>query len=168
MKKILCICVMMIAGGAFAWGPGHDVVARCVLEKLPAEWRARFKPEWMKSYLAASHLPDNGSLKLLRPEELEWFKANCGLKDVAMPFHYPPCFLGEVSRLVHAIRSGDDYSVFIYLASISHAIADPAACNHDPIIHILTYTWGDEGLKLLPKTGPISAWVSIRLRRDRV
>ena len=153
MKKILCIFAAMFAGGALAWGPGHDVVARCVLEKLPAEWRARFKPEWMKPYLAASHLPDNGSLKLLRPEDLEWLRANCGLKDKAFPLHYPPGFLGEVTRLVHAIRTGDDYSVFIYLSSISHAIADPAACNHDPIIHILTYTWGGEGLNLLPKTG---------------
>ena len=95
MKKILCICVMMIAGGALAWGPGHDVVARCVLERLPAEWRARFKPEWMKPYLAASHLPDNGSLKLLRPEDLEWLRTNCGLKDKAFPLHYPPGLLGS-------------------------------------------------------------------------
>ena len=138
---------------SFAWGPGHDTVARCILKKLPDEWRNKFKNEWMETYLAASHLPDNGDLLILRPADVEWLQANCGLKENAFNLHYAPCLLGEVSLLVHAIRTGDDYSVFMYLASISHSLADPAACNHDPIIHSATYIWGEEGFDILPNTG---------------
>lgn len=39
-----------------------------------------------------------------------------------------------LSRLVRAVRTGDDRSVFMYLAIMSHTIVDPAACNHDPIV----------------------------------
>ena len=138
---------------AFAWGPGHDTVARCILEKLPPEWRARFKSEWKKPYLEASHLPDRGRASLLKAEDLEWLTANCGFKGDTYAFHYPPCLVGATERLVHAIRTGDDYSVFIYLATISHSIADPVACNHDPIIHVFTYIWCANALNVLPSTG---------------
>ena len=67
--------------------------------------------------------------------------------------HHPPCLIGETARLVHAIRMGDDYSVFMYLASISHAILDPVACNHDPIIHLFLYIWCPSALNVIPSTG---------------
>ena len=150
---VAVVAVALAPLSAFAWGSGHDTVARCVLEKLPSEWRARFKSEWMKPYLEASHLPDNGRASLLPPADLEWLTVNCGFDGKTYALHYPPCFVGATARLIHAIRMGDDYSVFMYLASISHAIADPVACNHDPIIHTLTYTWSSAGLDVLPSTG---------------
>lgn len=148
-----CIAALLSPLSAFAWGSGHDTVARCILEKLPSEWRSRFKSEWMKPYLEASHLPDRGRASLLKDDDIEWLTANCGFKGDTYALHYPPCLVGETARLIHAIRMGDDYSVFMYLASISHAIADPVACNHDPIIHTLTYTWSSAGLDVLPNTG---------------
>ena len=156
MTRQIAVAIVAIAFAplsVFAWGAGHDTVARCVLEKLPSEWRARFKSEWMKPYLEASHLPDNGRASLLPPADLEWLTVNCGFDGKTYALHYPPCFVGATARLVHAIRAGDDYAVFIYLASISHVIADPVACNHDPIIHTLTYTWSSTGLDVLPDTG---------------
>ena len=151
--SMLVVAVALSPLSAFAWGPGHNTVAKCVLEKLPSEWRARFKSEWMKQYLGASHIPDNGRTSLIKADDLEWLTANCGFKGNTYAFHYPPCLVGATARLVHAIRTGDDYSVFIYLATISHSIADPVACNHDPIIHMVTYTWCENALNVLPSTG---------------
>lgn len=150
---------LMLASAGWAWGGGHDTVARCVLRKLPDEWQAKLKPEWKRAYFGASHLPDNGNPKLLKPEDLAWLREHCGLKDSMAALHKGLPVYGEIERLVNALRAGDDYSVFIYLASLSHSIADGAACNHDPIIHMLTYTWSAEGspqgrgLPVLPKTG---------------
>ena len=147
------VAVALSPLSAFAWGHGHDAVARCILEKLPSEWRARFKSEWMKPYIQASHLPDHGRASLLRADDLEWLAANCGFKGDTYALHSPPCMIGETARLVHAICTGDDYSVFMHLATISHTIADPVACNHDPIIHMFTYIWCDDALNVLPSTG---------------
>jgi hypothetical protein len=157
---VLCVIfVQVFAPAAWAWGSGHDTVARCILKKLPKEWQSKFKPEWMGKFLAAAHLPDKGDPKLLKPEDLAWLRENCDLGNNMYALHKGLPVYGEIERLVNALRTGDDYSVFVYLASLSHSIADGAACNHDPIVHMLTYTWSPEGspqgrgLPVLPKTG---------------
>ena len=138
---------------------GHDTVVRCILKKLPTEWQEKFQQEWMSNLLKAAHLPDHGDPMVLRTEDLAWLRENCGLADDMAVLHGGLPVYGEIERMVNAIRTRDEYSAFIYLASISHAIADGAACNHDPIIHLLTYTWSREGesqgkgLPVLPKTG---------------
>ena len=166
MKKMTVLAAVAAVGltaapSAWAWGGGHDTVGRCILKKLPPEWQAKFRSEWTQAYAHATHLPDNGDPKLFKPEELAWLCANAGMntKQLTHLLHDGAPVYGEIERLVHAIRTGDDYSAFIYLASLSHAIADGAACNHDPIIHVMTYTWSVEGapqgngLPVLPKTG---------------
>ena len=139
---------------AFAWGPGHDTTVRCILEKMPAEWRERFKPEWMKDYIRASHLPDRGTADMLLEEDVAWFKKTIGMKDVrdTYIFHENWNLPALLSRLVRAVRTGDDRSVFMYLAIMSHTIVDPAACNHDPIVHVFTYMWGKDALNVFPET----------------
>jgi len=138
---------------AGAWGPGHNVIGHCLLEKMPAEWRARFKEAWRQDYEHATHLPDRGSIALLPAADAAWLRANCGLKDDTFAFHRLVPLYGCVDRLVHALRTGDDRAVFMYLATLSHAIGDPAACNHDPIIHLPTYIWSKGALDVMPQ-GP--------------
>lgn len=154
MRARSCLLLALVAGSvstAGAWGGGHNVVGHCLLGKMPAEWRTRFKEEWRRDFEHATHLPDRGSLSLLPAADVEWFRANCGLKDDSFVFHRLLPVYGCVDRLVHALRTGDDRAVFIYLASISHSIADPAACNHDPIIHLPTYVWSHGALGVMPK-----------------
>ena len=159
----LALVALLTAGtapSAWAWGSGHDTVGRCVLKKLPPEWQAKFKPEWMNEYLRDTHYPDEGDLNRIRPEELDWLckYSDLSVKRMLEPLHNGVPVYGVIERLVHAIRTGDDRLAFFYLALLSHAIADGAACNHDPIIHQLTYTWVPEGtpegrgLAVLPKT----------------
>ena len=83
--SMLVVAVALSPLSAFAWGPGHNTVAKCVLEKLPSEWRARFKSEWMKQYLGASHIPDNGRTSLIKADDIEWLTANCGLSHCKPP-----------------------------------------------------------------------------------
>jgi len=159
VKFVSAGLAVLTASSVWAWGAGHDTVGRCLLRRLPDEWQAKFKSEWMPAYLKATHLPDHGDAKLMKPEDLAWLQANCGLKDDMMPLHHGAPLYGVFERLVHAIRTGDDRSTFVLLASLSHAIADGAACNHDAILHFFDYTWVPEGapqgkgLPVLPKTG---------------
>jgi len=151
--RMVACATMGLVLTAGAWGPGHNVIGHCLLEKMPAQWRARFRAEWRADYEHATHLPDRGSLKLLPAADVAWFRANCGLKDDSFVFHKLVPLYGCVDRLVHALRTGDDRAVFIYLATLSHAIGDPAACNHDPIIHLPTYIWSKGALDVMPR-GP--------------
>ena len=160
----LALAALLTAGtapSAWAWGSGHDTVGRCVLKKLPPEWQAKFKPEWMNEYVRDTHYPDEGDLNRIRPEELDWLckYSDLSVKRMLEPLHNGVPVYGVIERLVHAIRTGDDRLAFFYLALLSHAIADGAACNHDPFIHLLTYTWFPEGtpeqrgLGVLPRNG---------------
>ena len=158
-----CLVVVLfatfVAPSAWAWGCGHDTTGRCVLKKLPPEWQARFKPEWQRNFFMVTHMPDEDERGLMTPEETDWFRKNCGLvKTMTIVGHGLP-YYGLFERLVYVLRKGDDYSTFIYLAAISHVIADGPACGHEPIGHLLNCHWFPKGtpptrgLDVLPKTG---------------
>ena len=139
LKLLGVLLAMSITPSAGAWGCGHGTIGRCILKKLPPEWQAKFKPEWMDEYIRGTSYPDSVDPK------------RRSLHD-GIPVY------GTIEQMAQAIRTGDDRLAFFHLAVISHAIADGAACNHDPIIHQLTYTWVPEGtpegrgLAVLPKT----------------
>ena len=153
MKKsvIALAAVVLCSDAAFAWGLGHDTVARCLLRRLPAELSSRMKPEWIPTYLEASHLPDAGSMNILLAVDREplislGWTGGLELHDNRLRF-------AMFNRLVHAIRRDDAYSQFMLLAAISHVNADPAACNHNPVVQCGSYIWGSEGLNVYPKLG---------------
>ena len=99
----LCAAALLPVRAAWAWGAGHDTVARCVLEKLPAAWKSRFRPEWRPAFLAAAHLPDNGDARVLGPDELLWLRENGGLGASLYALHAGPPVYGEIERLVGAL-----------------------------------------------------------------
>ena len=128
--------VALGAGRAFAWGSGHETVARCLLRRLPPELASRMTPEWMRIYEEASHLPDAGSPELLAPADREALKA-LGWTG-GMELHENPLRFAIFDRLVAAIRRDDAYSQFVLLAALSHVNADPAASNHNPFVQYVS------------------------------
>ncbi len=54
------------------------------------------------------------------------------------------CFI----MLVDAMREKHPGHTAHWIATLSHVIADMAACNHDPLVHTATYGWADWRLKL--------------------
>ena len=143
--------VLLVAGTASAWGPGHDTVARCLLRRLPGELTSQMKTEWRAVYEEASHLPDAGSTNLLVLADRTPLLA-AGWTG-GMELHRNPLRFKLFDRLVDAIRRDDAYSQFMLLAAISHVNGDPAACNHNPVVQCASYIWGIEGLCIYPYLG---------------
>lgn len=151
MKRLFLAAAALCASAAFAWGPGHDTTVRCLLKRLPRELASRMTPEWNERYEEASHLPDHGRPELLKDvdrkplEALGW--------DGGMQLHENPLRFEMFNRLVDAVKRDDAYSQFMLIAALSHVNADPAACNHNPVVQCGSYIWGCQGLNLFPELG---------------
>ena len=151
VRKEIFGIALLTAVTAFGWGPGHDTVARCLLQRLPDELASRMTPEWKAVYEEASHLPDAGSTNILVAADREPLRTlgwTGGLELHQNPFRFE-----LFNRLVDAIRRDDAYSQFMLLAALSHVNADPAACNHNPVVQCASYIWGIEGLCIYPYLG---------------
>ena len=123
---------------------------RAVIERLPPEIRNSFTPEIVKTAVQhASHYPDSfepfltediGEAALAR-------LARARLKvryDLHSERGAAMCFI----MLVDAMREQHPGRTAHWIATLSHVIADMAACNHDPLVHTATYGWADWKLKL--------------------
>lgn len=142
LAGVLAVAVMPIVG--LGWGHGHDTVARGVLARLEEGDRAKFRKEWMKEYIKAAHMPDGAPLKLLSDPDRERL-ARAGIEKT-YPLHGVKGRLALFDCVADALRRGDGRGAFVAMAALSHSVADPVACNHDPLVHCATYLWGKEGL----------------------
>ena len=147
---VIAIALLALPEIAFAWGSGHDDVTRAIIDRLPPELRSTFTPEIVKDAVHhASHYPDSfepfqaseiGEAALARLTEAR-LKVRYDLhseRGAAM------CFI----MLVDAMREKHPGHTAHWIATLSHVIADMAACNHDPLVHTATYGWADWKLKL--------------------
>ena len=151
MKTTLAFLVGALAAqAAFAWGPGHDVVGLSVLEKIGAPWEARLKAVDRKRFLAATHLPDNGNPKLLS-EKCRAYLVSKGMGEKSVfALHKPELRMALFNALVSAMIEQNDYDVAICTAALSHSLADPLACNHDPVVQYATYHLCKAALDVIP------------------
>lgn len=147
---IIVIAGLALPDRAFSWGSGHDDVMRAIIERLPPELRGTLTPEIVKEAVQhASHYPDSfepflakdiGDAALARLTEAR-LKVRYDLhseRGAAM------CFI----MLVDAMREKHPGHTAHWIATLSHVIADMAACNHDPLVHTATYGWADWKLRL--------------------
>lgn len=133
-----------------AWGSGHDDIMRAVIERLPPGLRDRLTPEVIDEAVKhASHYPD--SFDPFLPEEIGEAGVStltaAGVK-VRYDLHSERGMAMTFIMLVEAIRDDEPARIAHWIASLSHVIADMAACNHDPVVHTATYGWADWNLKL--------------------
>lgn len=132
---------------ALAWGGGHDVVACAVAARLPEPWAARLTGAALVQFCVDNHYPDARSDfkpdPRLTPAEVAYL---AGRKMTnSGQFHSDEGRGVAFTLLVRALRENRPESALLWLATLAHSTADMAACNHDPIVHLATYGWGDPG-----------------------
>lgn len=147
---VIAIALLALPEIAFAWGSGHDDVMRAIIDRLPPELRSTFTPEIVKDAVHhASHYPD--SFEPFQASEIGE-AAFARLTEARLKVRYDlhsergaaMCFI----MLVDAMREKHPGHTAHWIATLSHVIADMAACNHDPLVHTATYGWADWKLKL--------------------
>lgn len=140
-KAVLCLLVCLVPLRLFAWGSGHDDVNKLAVEMLrgiiPAESTANIV-QW-------SHTPDDFTpwekLKQFQvsPDDLAVLKAH--KLDSPFSMHSPRGQAVAFILLVDAFEADDAQRIAFWSACLLHALADEAACNHDPLIHYATYAF---------------------------
>jgi len=153
-RLFLAVALAFVAAAAppelRAWGSGHDDIMRAVIERLPSGLRDRLTAEVIDEVVKhASHYPDSFA-PFLAEEIGEGGVAAlsaAGMK-VRYDLHSERGMAMAFIMLVEAIRDDNPARIAHWIATLSHVIADMAACNHDPIVHTATYGWADWNLKL--------------------
>jgi hypothetical protein len=150
IKVVSFLFVCLIPLRLLAWGSGHDQVNELAVEMLhgiiPAESAANIV-KW-------SHTPDDFTpwekLKHFQvpPDDLRLLKAH--KLDSPHSAHCPKGQAVAFILLANAFRDNDVHRIAFWSACLLHALADEAACNHDPLIHYATYAF-TSGYRL--KTG---------------
>ena len=140
-KAVAFVFVCLVPLRLFAWGTGHDQVNELAVEMLhgivPAESAANIV-KW-------SHTPDDftpwDKLKhfQVRPDDLAVLKAH--RMDSPYSVHSPRGQAVAFILLVNAFQANDAQRIAFWSACLLHALADEAACNHDPLIHYATYAF---------------------------
>ena len=139
----------------FAWGPGHDDVNRIALARLPDDIKALLSAEDRKAFVAESHSPDDftpwaeyerSKGRIIDPDDLATLAAH----DIKTPYalHSAKGQAVNFMLLHRALKDRDGSRIAFWGACLAHTMADEAACNHDPLVHYLTYAFkGGYGMK---------------------
>jgi len=146
LQKILfsVLPLLFLPVSAFAWGAGHDAVARLLEEFMPAEVKAFFTPEDLKNLETFCHYPDlpNKTLEqtaeIVGPEDAAILKAfGYSCSDW---LHRHPGRAASYVLLTKAFREGNRKNAVFYLSELSHSVSDQGAVNHTPILQFTTYS----------------------------
>ncbi|MEM1294163.1 MAG: hypothetical protein AAGH89_02290 [Verrucomicrobiota bacterium] len=148
-------------GGLFAWGPGHDDINRIALDRLPADIKTLLSAEDRKAFVKESHAPDDFTPwaeyerkkgRPIAPQDLVTLSSH----DINTPYalHSAKGQAVNFILLHRALKDRDGSRIAFWGACLAHTLADEAACNHDPLVHYLTYafkggygmTFGEAGM----------------------
>jgi hypothetical protein len=147
------VLVMTCASPTWAWGPGHDDLARLALEKLPAPLRQLLGPANAQKLVQWAHGPDDQTpwetlqTPTILPADLAILKRYGRANPASLHDHRGQAV--NFILLCHALREQDPARSAWWSACILHTMADEAACNHDPLIHYITYGFaGGYGMKM--------------------
>ena len=155
--RTICGAIMaaavLVATSAFAWGPGHDTVARETLKLLPGQWGERLRNgRGGKLFLSSAHAPDD--MKTLLTDRAEYVDKTLlarltppnGKTPVMYRFHHADARCELILAISRAMRGGNEDAVGFLLACFNHSVADTVSANHSPLIHLVTYNWRSLGL----------------------
>jgi hypothetical protein len=140
-RAVAFVFVCLVPLRLFAWGTGHDQVNELAVEMLhgivPQESAANIV-KW-------SHAPDDFTpweqLKQFQvpPDDLAVLKAH--KLDSPYSMHSPKGQAVAFILLISAFQANDAQRIAFWSACLLHALADEAACNHDPLLHYATYAF---------------------------
>ena len=148
---ILWIIILALFGSGtrlLAWGSGHDDVNRLALDRLPGNIKGLLSSEDRKAFVKESHAPDDftpwaeyKSKKglTIEPDDLATLAAH----DIKTPYalHSAKGQAVNFILLHRALKDRDGSRIAFWGACLAHTMSDEAACNHDPLVHYLTYAF---------------------------
>ena len=157
LPLLICLCCCHIAP-ALAWGPGHEDTQRELNARLPAPLRAALTPE-----LLVRSLKDSKYLDSFAPFEPERIGQKAfddllarGIKK-RYDLHADQGRAIAFIMLVRALREKQYEHANFWVAMLGHSAADMVACNHDPLVHVATYSWAwKEWQMTLPNGKPFA------------
>ncbi len=154
----LSILMLALVGSSMdlsAWGPGHYDVNRIALDRLPVEFKALLSPENRKAFVKDAKVPDDFTPwseyekkkgRVITPNDL----AILSKYKIKTPYalHSAKGQAVNYVLLYRALKDRDGNRIAFWGACLAHTLADEVACNHDPLIHYLTYAFkGGYGMK---------------------
>ena len=140
----------------FAWGAGHVAINRIALDRLPCDIKALLSPEDRTAFIKDSKVPDDFTPwveyeskkgRSISTSDL----ATLGKHNIKTPYalHSAKGQAVNFILLHRSLKERDGVRIAFWGACLAHTFADEAACNHDPLIHYLTYAFkGGYGMKL--------------------
>jgi hypothetical protein len=136
----------------FAWGGGHNYVNRLALTIMPPEIKSFLGEENAEKFVKWSHAPDDFTLwKDLKhvticAEDMEVLKS----QDMKQPYslHSHKGHAVNFILLIKAFQAKDSERAAFWMSTLMHTVADEQACNHDPLIHIMTYGFKAYGMDM--------------------
>jgi len=127
----------------FGWGGGHDHINKLALTVMPAEIKTFLGEGNAHKFVEWSHAPDDFTpwqeLKrvTIHADELALL-AQYGMKT-PYSLHSHRGHAVNYILLVKAFQAQDPERAAFWMAALMHTVADELACNHDPLIHFMTY-----------------------------
>lgn len=145
MKNIIFTLILTFTSCAvFGWGSGHKVQMKLVQEKLPPEIISLFNAEQKQKMLVWCFYPD-GHKK--HSEDKAVFAALGAAQAAALDkiltsqynYHKTQGKCIAFTMLAKSLREKNYDAAAFFSGCLMHGVADAAAFNHGPLIHMLTY-----------------------------
>jgi len=140
----------LVTGQAFGWGAGHNDQTTLLLKMLPDEIRNFIPPADQKKMIRTySHYPDSFEKfdeAFIGPNAVALLKKR-GVKT-RYSLHHDRGIATSFILLTDAFREKNPERAALWMGSLGHAIGDECACNHDPLLHYMTYALSSYKIKM--------------------
>lgn len=149
VSALLTVDLLVVMIPAWAWGPGHEDIQKGILAHLSGGFQGLDRAFQDDLVRVVSHYPDSfepfeaariGDASLAR-------LAGWGIHK-RYDLHSPKGRAAAFLEMTRALREGERERANFWLAAFAHSVADMAAVNHDPLVHVATYGWGDRKQEL--------------------
>lgn len=163
VSALLTVDLLVVMIPAWAWGPGHDDIQKGILAHLPGGFQGLDRAFQDDLVRVVSHYPDSFEpFESARIGEASLARLTAWGIHKRYDLHSPKGRAVAFLEMTQALREGEKDRANFWLAVFAHSVADMAAVNHAPLVHVATYGWGDkkQGISLMgPAKVPVSETV---------
>jgi len=150
---IISLALFVIAGipcELLGWGGGHDHVNKLALTIMSPEIKTFLGNKNEHKFVEWSHAPDDFTpwqeLKRVTTHAEDAVLLNrYGMKH-PYALHSHKGHAVNFILLIKAFQAEDPERAAFWMATLMHTVADEIACNHDPLIHFMTYGFKEYGM----------------------
>ncbi|MCC6240197.1 MAG: hypothetical protein IT448_07870 [Phycisphaerales bacterium] len=127
---------------ALAWGTGHEIQTKIILDRLPEEIASHLTPKLSRQAMSWSHYPDSFdplNADLMGEEAIKVLQDN-GIKN-RYGLHFDKGRAIAFTLLVQALRAKEYERAIFWICCLSHSTGDMGGANHATLMHIAIYDW---------------------------